>query len=62
LSENPQKVHGLAGVTLGTIVQAITCVVVGSILGLIFIWKLALIGIGMVPLVFLIVIELLIET
>lgn len=54
--------HGLAGVTLGTIVQAITCVVVGSILGLIFIWKLALIGIGMVPLVFLIVIELLIET
>ncbi|KAJ2914638.1 hypothetical protein MD484_g5775, partial [Candolleomyces efflorescens] len=50
LSENPQKVHGLAGVTLGAIVQAITCVVVGSILGLIFIWKLALIGIACAPL------------
>lgn len=54
--------HGLAGVTLGAIIQAITCFVVGSIFGLIFIWKLALVGIGMLPLVFLIVIELLIET
>lgn len=46
LSDNPQKVNGLAGITLGTIVQSISCVIAGSILGLAFIWKVALVGIG----------------
>ena len=46
LSDNPQKVNGLAGITLGTIVQSISCLIAGSILGLAFIWKVALVGIG----------------
>ena len=46
LSDNPQKVNGLAGITLGTIVQSISCLIAGSILGLAFIWKLSLVGIG----------------
>ena len=46
LSDDPQKVNGLAGITLGTIIQSISCVITGSILGLAFIWKLALVGIG----------------
>ena len=46
LSDNPQKVNGLAGITLGTIVQSLSCLIAGSILGLAFIWKVALVGIG----------------
>ena len=46
LSDNPQKVNGLAGITLGTIVQSISCLIAGSILGLAFIWKVALVGMG----------------
>jgi ATP-binding cassette, subfamily B (MDR/TAP), member 1 len=46
LSDYPQKVNGLAGITLGTIVQSISTLIAGSILGLAFIWKVALIGIG----------------
>lgn len=47
LSENPQKLDGLAGVTLGAIIQAISTVISGSALGLIFIWRVGLVGIGM---------------
>ncbi|KAF8645234.1 hypothetical protein AX16_008061 [Volvariella volvacea WC 439] len=50
LSENPQKVNGLAGVTLGAIVQSIATVICGSILGLVFIWKVGLVGIACTPL------------
>jgi ATP-binding cassette subfamily B (MDR/TAP) protein 1 len=46
LSDNAQKVNGLAGITLGTIVQSFACLIAGSILGLAFIWKVALVGIG----------------
>lgn len=46
LSDDPQKVNGLAGVTLGTIIQSIACVIAGSVLGLAFVWKVGLIGIG----------------
>ena len=46
LSDNPQKVNGLAGITLGTIVQSISTLIAGSILGLVFIWKIGLIGMG----------------
>ncbi|EJC99281.1 P-loop containing nucleoside triphosphate hydrolase protein [Fomitiporia mediterranea MF3/22] len=49
LSDNPQKVNGLAGLTLGTIVQSLATVVAGCIIGLIFQWKLALVGIACMP-------------
>jgi len=51
LSDNPQKVNGLAGITLGTIIQSISTLITGSVIGLIFIWKLALVGIACMPLV-----------
>ncbi|KAF5360351.1 hypothetical protein D9756_004683 [Leucocoprinus leucothites] len=50
LSDNPQKINGLAGVTLGAIVQSIATVISGSILGLAFVWKLALVGMACTPL------------
>ncbi|KAG5648338.1 hypothetical protein DXG03_004910 [Asterophora parasitica] len=50
LSDNPQKVNGLAGVTLGAIVQSIATLIAGSILGLAFVWKLGLVGIACTPL------------
>jgi ATP-binding cassette subfamily B (MDR/TAP) protein 1 len=46
LADQPQKVQGLAGVTLGTIVQSISTIVTGMIIGLIYGPLLALIGIG----------------
>ncbi|KAF8574055.1 ste6-like protein [Ramaria rubella] len=51
LSENPQKVFGLAGITLGAIVQSLSCLIGGSIVGLVYSWKLALVGIACIPLV-----------
>lgn len=51
LSDNPQKIHGLAGVTLGAILQSASTLVVGIILGIIFAWKLGLVGLACVPLV-----------
>ncbi|KAG8727076.1 GTPase-activating protein, partial [Ceratobasidium sp. 428] len=51
LSDNPQKVSGLAGVTLGAIVQSIACLIGGSIIGLSYGWKLALVAIACIPLV-----------
>ncbi|KAF4617465.1 hypothetical protein D9613_006094 [Agrocybe pediades] len=50
LSDNPQKVNGLAGITLGAIVQSIATLITGSILGLVFIWRVALVGIACTPL------------
>ncbi|KAF7346412.1 hypothetical protein MSAN_01869100 [Mycena sanguinolenta] len=49
LSDNPQKVNGLAGVTLGAIVQAISTLVAGALIGLIIVWKIGLVGIGCTP-------------
>jgi ATP-binding cassette subfamily B (MDR/TAP) protein 1 len=46
LSDNPEKIRGLAGLALGSIVEAFFTVVGGSIIGLAYGWKLALIGIG----------------
>ncbi|CCO29186.1 Leptomycin B resistance protein pmd1 OS=Schizosaccharomyces pombe (strain 972 / ATCC 24843) GN=pmd1 PE=3 SV=2 [Rhizoctonia solani AG-1 IB] len=51
LSDNPQKVNGLAGVTLGAIVQSIACLIGGSVIGLVYGWKLALVAIACIPLV-----------
>ncbi|KAF9242533.1 P-loop containing nucleoside triphosphate hydrolase protein [Melanogaster broomeanus] len=45
LSDNPQKINGLAGVTLGAIVQAITTLIGGSVIGLAYAYKPALVGI-----------------
>ncbi|KAF8900291.1 multidrug resistance protein 1 [Gymnopilus junonius] len=50
LSDNPQKFDGLAGVTLGGIIQAISTLVCGCILGLVFIWRVGLVGLACAPL------------
>ncbi|KAI6010757.1 P-loop containing nucleoside triphosphate hydrolase protein [Pisolithus orientalis] len=52
VNDNPQKVEGLAGVTLGTIIQSITTLVGGSVVGLAYAWQPALVGMACVPLVF----------
>ncbi|KAI0778611.1 multidrug resistance protein 1 [Trametes elegans] len=49
LSENPQKINGLAGLTLGVLVQSLAAVVIGAIFGLIFAWQLGLVGIACTP-------------
>ncbi|KAL4267597.1 GTPase-activating protein [Pleurotus pulmonarius] len=49
LSDNPQKVNGLAGITLGAIIQSISTLIGGSVVGLAFGWKLALVGIACTP-------------
>ncbi|EIW81035.1 ste6-like protein [Coniophora puteana RWD-64-598 SS2] len=49
LSDNPQKINGLAGITLGTIVQSLTTIVGGSVIGLAYAWKPALVGIACIP-------------
>jgi len=49
LSDNPQRVNGLAGITPGAILQGIATVILGSVLGLVFVWKVALIGITCTP-------------
>ncbi|KAI6166370.1 P-loop containing nucleoside triphosphate hydrolase protein [Pisolithus thermaeus] len=52
VNDHPQKVEGLAGVTLGAIIQAFTSLIGSSIIGLAYAWKPALVGIACVPLVF----------
>ncbi|KAH9984144.1 P-loop containing nucleoside triphosphate hydrolase protein [Russula vinacea] len=49
LSDGPQKIFGLAGVTLGAIVQAFSTLAVGLIISLIYIWKVGLVGLACVP-------------
>ncbi|KAF8158859.1 P-loop containing nucleoside triphosphate hydrolase protein [Mycena galopus ATCC 62051] len=49
LSDNPQKVNGLAGVTLGAIVQALSTLVAGAVIGLSIVWKIGLVGLGCTP-------------
>ncbi|KAG1804628.1 P-loop containing nucleoside triphosphate hydrolase protein [Suillus subaureus] len=49
LGDNPQKINGLAGVTLGTIVQSITTILAGLAVGLAYAWKLALVGMACLP-------------
>ncbi|KAH7318851.1 P-loop containing nucleoside triphosphate hydrolase protein [Rhizoctonia solani] len=51
LSENPQKVYGLAGATLGAILQSIACLIGASAIGLAYGWKLALVAFACIPLV-----------
>ncbi|EIW59664.1 multidrug resistance protein 1 [Trametes versicolor FP-101664 SS1] len=49
LSDNPQKINGLAGITLGAIVQSVSTLIIGSILGLSFNWQLGIVGIACTP-------------
>lgn len=51
LSDNAQKISGLAGITLATIVQSCSTVVSGLILGLIFVWKVGLVALACLPVV-----------
>ncbi|KAG1825478.1 P-loop containing nucleoside triphosphate hydrolase protein [Suillus subaureus] len=50
LSENPQRINGLAGITLGTIVQSIATLVVGLAIGFAYAWKVAIVGMACIPL------------
>ncbi|KAI0697870.1 P-loop containing nucleoside triphosphate hydrolase protein [Cytidiella melzeri] len=51
LSDNPQKVYGLAGVTLGAIIQSGSTLIIGMIIGIAFAWKIGLVGLACMPLV-----------
>jgi ATP-binding cassette subfamily B (MDR/TAP) protein 1 len=51
LSQYPEKISGLGGVTLGAIFQSLVTVLGGSIIGLCYGWKLALVGITCIPFV-----------
>ncbi|THG99670.1 hypothetical protein EW026_g2717 [Hermanssonia centrifuga] len=51
LSDKPQKIEGLAGVTLGAIIQSISTLVTGFAIGLGFAWRLGLVGIACAPLI-----------
>ena len=46
LGENPTKISGIAGETVGAIVHNCSSVIVGAIVGLVFGPKLAAVGIG----------------
>ena len=49
LAENTQKINGFIGVSLGTIVQSISTLIVGAVIALIYGWKLALVVIACIP-------------
>ncbi|OAX43170.1 P-loop containing nucleoside triphosphate hydrolase protein [Rhizopogon vinicolor AM-OR11-026] len=49
LSQSPQKVNGLAGVTLGTIIQSTATVFSGLTIGLLYAWKPAVVGMACIP-------------
>ncbi|KAJ8580470.1 P-loop containing nucleoside triphosphate hydrolase protein [Rhizopogon salebrosus TDB-379] len=49
LSENPQKVNGLVGITLGTIIQSITTLLTGLAIGFAYAWKPAIVGMACIP-------------
>ncbi|KIY50319.1 P-loop containing nucleoside triphosphate hydrolase protein [Fistulina hepatica ATCC 64428] len=51
LSNDPQKVNGLAGMILATITQSISTLVIGYIIGLSYTWKIGLVGIACTPFV-----------
>ncbi|KAG8800378.1 GTPase-activating protein, partial [Serendipita sp. 399] len=51
LAHNSEKLSGLAGMTLGAIIQSVVTIVGGSIIGLVYGWKLSLVGIACIPFV-----------
>ncbi|GAA5912585.1 hypothetical protein JCM5296_000742 [Sporobolomyces johnsonii] len=50
ISDLAQKILGLMGVTQGTIVQSVFTLIAGSIIGLSYAWRVALVGIACIPL------------
>ncbi|KAI6112070.1 P-loop containing nucleoside triphosphate hydrolase protein [Pisolithus croceorrhizus] len=52
INDDPQKVQGLAGVTLGALIQAITTLIGCLIVALAYAWKPALVGMAGFPFVF----------
>ncbi|KAL4068767.1 P-loop containing nucleoside triphosphate hydrolase protein [Scleroderma yunnanense] len=52
VNDNPQKIHGLAGTTLGAIIRAMATLIGGAVVGLAYAWKPALVGIAVIPVVF----------
>lgn len=53
LSSDAQKIQGLTGVSLGTLLQIGTNLVGGILVSLVFGWKLALVGMSVLPLLIL---------
>src|SRR5690606_8202633 len=51
LSTQTYDLAGISGITLGTIMQAATCIVAAFVVGLSFGWKLALVCMACIPLV-----------
>ncbi|KIM25827.1 hypothetical protein M408DRAFT_204802 [Serendipita vermifera MAFF 305830] len=51
LSQNPERISGLGGVTLGAMLESSVTVIGGSVIGLCYGWKLALVGIVCIPFV-----------
>jgi ATP-binding cassette subfamily B (MDR/TAP) protein 1 len=51
LSQYPEKISGLGGVTLGAMFQSLITIIGGGIIGLCYGWKLALVGIACMPFV-----------
>ena len=49
LRDNPQKVNGLAGITLDVIVQSVSTFVIGSNIVVSFNWQVGLVGIACTP-------------
>jgi len=52
LSDHPQKVKGLIGITLGAIIECFATLATGWVVGLIFAWKLGLVSIACSPFLF----------
>ncbi|KDQ06798.1 hypothetical protein BOTBODRAFT_140755 [Botryobasidium botryosum FD-172 SS1] len=49
LSDAPVKINGLAGITLGSIIQSTATIIGGTIIGLCFNWKLSLVAVACMP-------------
>ncbi|KAJ3573412.1 hypothetical protein NP233_g2453 [Leucocoprinus birnbaumii] len=49
INGDPKKVNGLAGTTLGTIIQGIATIAAGVIAGLAIVWKVGLVGLACMP-------------
>ncbi|KAI6024287.1 P-loop containing nucleoside triphosphate hydrolase protein [Pisolithus marmoratus] len=52
VNDDPQEIEGLAGVSLGVIIQGVTSLIGGFTISLAYAWKPALVGLAGVPLVF----------
>jgi ATP-binding cassette subfamily B (MDR/TAP) protein 1 len=49
VSDWAQRVNGLLGITSGVIIQSVFTLISGSIIGLAYSWKIALVGIACFP-------------